>query len=140
MGEDCGGVVAGEEFVGRLAAHGDFSPRFDDRFDALQREAAEAADQNIAEAEALGAHGRAVGQREDVVRRDVERFAIRKMEADECVGVANFQARDARPGFSVRVAWTAKVLAHLARFNLDDTALFRLNRRSGAQTASAASA
>ena len=45
--EDCGAVAAGEELVRGLAADGNFLPGFDDCFDALQRDVAEAADQNI---------------------------------------------------------------------------------------------
>ena len=66
-------------------------------FDFRQREAGEAADQNIAKTEALGAHRRAVGESEDVVRRDVERFGVGEMQADEGVAVADFEADDARP-------------------------------------------
>ena len=53
--QNCGGVAAGEELLIGGAADCYFLAGFDDGFDAQQRDATEAADENIAEAEALGA-------------------------------------------------------------------------------------
>src|SRR5580700_1126975 len=78
--QHCGGVAAGEELLIRGAADRYFLAGFDDGLDAEQRDAAEAAYQNIAEAEALGAHGRTVGESEDVMRRDVECFGVGEMQ------------------------------------------------------------
>ena len=82
MRQHSGGVAAGVELMRRLAAYRDLLRLLDNGFDALERDAAEAADENAAQAEALGAHGRAVGQGEDVVRRHVERFVVGEAQAD----------------------------------------------------------
>ncbi len=76
MRENCRGVAACVKFVDRRAAHCHFLPFLDNRFNSAQGEAAEAAHQNIREAQAFGAHWLAVGQRENVMRRDVERLFV----------------------------------------------------------------
>src|SRR6202050_1272240 len=103
-------AAPGEKLVIRLAAHRHLLPFLDDDLDFPYSNAPEAADQNIAQAQTFGPHRRPVSQGENVVRRGVQRLFIRKMEADECVGVAHFQPHDARPRLSVRVAGTTKML------------------------------
>lgn len=69
-------MAAGVEVVRWSAADRDLFRVFHDGFDALKRYAAEAPDKNVAEAEALCAHRRAIGKSEDVVGRHVERFSV----------------------------------------------------------------
>ena len=124
----------------RLAAHRHLLPFLNNRFDFLQRDSSEAAHQNIAQAQTFSAHRRSIGQGKNVVRRHIQRFVVRKMQPDERVRVAQFQALYASPRFSARMARTAQVLTHLAGFDLDDAPLFGLHHRSRAQATSAPSA
>src|SRR4029077_8958338 len=88
--------------MARFAAHCHFLPVLDDGFYLRECEAAEAPDEKIAEAKPLGAHGRAISQREDVMRRDVEGFGIRKVKPDERVRLTYLQIQNARPRFATR--------------------------------------
>src|ERR1700747_1322563 len=103
-----------EELMLRPAAHRYFLPFLDDRLDPLERDAPEAARENVAEAETLGTHRRTVRKRENVVRRHVERFRIRKMQPDERIRVAHFEPQNARPRFAARARGAPQVLANLA--------------------------
>ena len=139
MCEDGGGEAAGEEFRRGLAGYGDFVTVGDDGFDAVQGDATETGVEDVAEAEAVGTHGGAVGECEDVVGSDVEGLGIREVEANESVGVPNFEADDASPGFAVAFGIrAAQKLADVARLDGNSSPLASEDDGTFAETASAA--
>lgn len=141
MRENGRGVAPGEELLAWRAAYRDFPAVLDDRFDSLHRDTTKPPDENIAEAEALGTHRRTIGEREDVMRRNVEQFGIREMQSYERIRVAHFVANDPRPRFAgAGAARTPQVLAEFAGFDFNRAALFGQNHRSGAQATSTSSA
>src|SRR5579863_4065624 len=141
VGQDAGGVAAGEKLRRRLAAHRDLLARLDHRLDPFQWDEPEATNQDVAQAKAIGAHGRTIGHGENVVRRYVERFGVREAQANERVGVANFVPDNARPRLAgARRIRAAQVLADLAALERDASPLARDYDRASTETASAAAA